>query len=225
MIPPIIHYVWLGTDRPEPFAVECYRQMQRLHPDNRWDFKMWIGPWDIGDLLNILPPDLHIPVSMAWGKMRTKTERSDLFRLCALYVHGGIYVDWDVWPIRSFGDFLVSNEETILGFNSYDPPVIGEHVIGCVPKSPRIRRVLERFCYSSPQPDGRYSPTIAGLAVPERWDAYPPDVFCPHPRTATEEDKYLITSDTYALHCYADGPYDLDRLKQLEWDLLYVGGN
>lgn len=213
MIPKILHYVWIPTgfgDTPPTFNIACQQQAIDLHPG-------WAVQEHSDDSL-LSDPSLS-PIAdllrKAWDKFEgIGNSRSDMLRLAALYAHGGIYLDYDVWPIKPLDRFLV--RDLLLGGNSFQPFVVGEHVIGAEPRSPKILRVLKHFCRCKPNEDGVYSMALAMFCWYHGWeDIQMPDVFCPHPRNAPSEDLYRTTEVTYAIHCWSVAEYDVGSLKAL----------
>ena len=213
-IPATIHQIWIPagpTDRPSPFHVACSQRMMELHP--KWRFCAWT---DDSLVRALLPSTFTKLIQGAWERFAGDIKaRSDLMRLCVLYAFGGIYVDWDVWALKPFDDFLVANDELILGVNSYDPLIVGEHVIGAAAGSEKIAKVIEHLCSQEVGVDGHYSPHIAKFVHHLGWEAYPPEVFCPHLRDASEDELYRTTENTFAIHCYSPRGYDLSRLRSL----------
>lgn len=213
VIPRILHYVWIPSgpdDQPNEFAIACQAQAMDLHPG-----------WSIQEHCDasLFSDDLLAPVrpllASAWAKFDGKhNARSDLLRLCALYVSGGVYLDYDVWPIKPLDRLL--DKELLLSCNSFQPFVVGEHIIGAPPQSQSILKVIRHFCRVSPnEEDGKYSPQLARFCWYYGWEAHMPDVFCPHPRKATADELYRVTPVTHAIHCWSPLGYDLGRLKSL----------
>lgn len=218
-IPRTLHYVWLSEhpeDVPAPFDYACREQAAAMHPG--WAIADWT---DNAILSHAALAHIRPLLDSAWEKMAgERNARSDLIRLAVLFVHGGIYLDYDVWPIRPFDEFLNGSEGLLLGANSFDPFVIGEHVIGSSPLNPRMLAILKYFAEAPKNPvAGGYSPHLARFAYHHNFEFAMPDVFCPGKRGTKGEDRYRVGKVTHALHCWSgDEPYDLDRLKALAQD-------
>ncbi len=87
--------IWLGPNPiPEMFQ-EWWRDFKEIHPD----FK-FLTITDNTEI--ILPKNLED----IYHAVNTYASRSDILRLIALYELGGIYVDTDVMPLRSFEKLL-----------------------------------------------------------------------------------------------------------------------
>jgi len=109
-IPKTIHYCWLSGERMTSDTKRCIRSWKRCMPEYElvlWDTKKF----DI---------DSHIFVKEAC-QTRKWAFASDYIRLYALYTHGGIYLDTDVYVLRSFNDFLENGFFSALEF--YDESI------------------------------------------------------------------------------------------------------
>ena len=88
MMPKKFHRIWLGNKRM-PHGLQVYwKRFHTLHPD--WEFKTWTKvdfPLLTGDLFG-LQTDLQCA--------------ANILRLEILYKYGGVYVDCEVEPIKSF---------------------------------------------------------------------------------------------------------------------------
>jgi hypothetical protein len=97
----------------EPFET-YWSKFQTLHPG--WEFHTYTG----GDIY-----------------------MSGLTRLLALIRYGGIYVDWDIEPVRSWEPLLDHK-----GFSSTDAANIAvDAVLGAVPNHPALRKCLDLALY------------------------------------------------------------------------------
>jgi mannosyltransferase OCH1-like enzyme len=223
-IPKTLHYIWVPTgpdDAPSDFDRACRAQAEAMHPSygvlTHCDDSMLRA-----DGLAPLRPLLLA----AWHKFAgDHRARSDLLKIAAACLYGGISLDWDVWPIRPFDAFLTSDDGLILACNSFDPFVVGEHVIGSTPMNPRLLAVLKFFCQVPKTPrEGKYSPQLARFVYHHGWECQMPDVFQPHQRFARGDELYRINpSVTHAVHCLAPVPYDIDRIKALSEQVVAVG--
>lgn len=95
----LIHRIWLDDSVPDEFK-EYGDKWRKLNPD--WELKDWLHTDDVPPLINqkqfdnardLCPKD--------WKRFQ-----SDLLRLELLYMFGGVYVDMDTEPLKSFGDLL-----------------------------------------------------------------------------------------------------------------------
>lgn len=220
MIPKSLHFIWLAAspdDQPSAFEQACRAQTIAVH--DGWEVRDWTD----AEILNEPDFDPIRPYLLdAWRRFDLNpTSRSDLMRLAVLYVHGGVYCDHDVWAIRRFDDLL--DRDILLAADRMDPLLIGEHVMGAEPGNLKIWQVLCRFITSPANPKtGKYTPGLtrhvieSGCGDPEsRWTCMLPKVFCPHGRFASGDELYQVYNSTHAVHCWAPGPYDVERLREI----------
>ena len=223
MIPRLLHFVWMDDSpgRPGPLSAACRARAAEAHP--AWEAADWSGPSVLDHpALSAVRPLLR----EAWEKFGRAARgghpkgwsaslmaRTNLVRLCALYALGGVCLDHDVWVVRPLDEFL--SADLLLACNSFAPFVVGEHVIGCEPGSPKMLAVVKHFCRVEPHPrNGAYCPQLARFVYEFGWEAQLPDVFCPHPRDAGPGDLYRVTPVTHAIHCWSPLGYDVDRLRE-----------
>jgi len=95
MIPRIIHFCWLSHD-PYPDLIRlCIDSWKKAMPDYQ------IMKWDTDSFdINSVPYVKEACARKKWAPA------SDYIRLYALYHHGGIYFDSDVFVKKSFDSFL-----------------------------------------------------------------------------------------------------------------------
>lgn len=142
-IPPIIHFIWLGS--PIPLKVNLViESWKRCHPG--WEIRVWT--------------DTDVD-SFFWSSQRLQTgfiqaetwaEKSDILRFEILYQFGGIYSDTDVICFKSFHD-LVTNDLTFFGgleFNYIikdwnDPLYVGTAIMGAIKGSPIMKYSLDHY--------------------------------------------------------------------------------
>lgn len=91
-IPTRIHQVWLG---PAPAPVRWTERWR--HRYRRWDYRLWAEP----DIEEVLPNDL-LPAWRHFLEARRWHGAADVGRVAILLREGGVYVDIDSEPVRSF---------------------------------------------------------------------------------------------------------------------------
>lgn len=146
MIPKVIHRIWLDDPVPETFA-GYWMRFGELHPG--WELRDWRDsdslPWDrlrnrdlIRGAEDVFPRD--------WKRFQ-----ADLLRLELLWLYGGIYVDADVEPLRSF-DPLIDRQFSMDSrcFVPYSPNrgprgqrLLSQFVLGSEPEHPFIGACLD----------------------------------------------------------------------------------
>lgn len=162
-IPPIIHFIWLGSSIPEKIDMII----------NSW--RVFNPGWKI-----IIWTDKEVE-TFSWTKESSKNfyekathyaEKSDILRYEILYQFGGIYSDTDVVCLKSFND-LISSGVTLLGGlevnQVYASSVVWlcNAVIGCIKNSPIIKYCIENLKSSVESSDNlvfRTGPRLFTLA-------------------------------------------------------------
>lgn len=132
MIPKIIHQIWLGTDKAKPqMIIDCEESVKRIASQHGYDYILWNE--------SNLPP---IPVIKDLLRLKKYALCSDIIRLYALYLHGGIYLDSDIELLLPPDDLL--KEKVFVGI--YIPylsaNIVGNGVIGAEKKHPFIYKNL-----------------------------------------------------------------------------------
>jgi len=93
VIPKVFHRIWL--DEPVPEHLERFWQrFIDLHPG--FEFVTWNDSTQLG----------WLRCKSVFDRARTWAGKSDVLRYEVMYEHGGIYVDTDVEPLRSFAELL-----------------------------------------------------------------------------------------------------------------------
>lgn len=104
-IPPLIHFIWLGSPIPKEFH-SVMKTWRRCHPG--WEIKIWDEkgvenfPWSNGY------------IKWLYGDAKTWGEKSDILRYEILFQFGGIYSDLDMICLKSFND-LISHKIEFFG--------------------------------------------------------------------------------------------------------------
>ena len=90
LVPRIIHQTWF-----EEVTKEKYPNMSRLiesFKQSGWEYKFYTDETAGEFLSNHFPPEIR----QAYEALRPGAFKADLFRYCALLIHGGVYSDMDV---------------------------------------------------------------------------------------------------------------------------------
>ena len=126
MIPKIIHYVWLGGEKPKA-VLDCIKSWRDACPD--YEIREW----------NESNSDLYLCdfIREAYA-LRKMAFVSDVIRLKVLIEYGGIYLDTDVRLLKSFDDFL--HHRSFIGRES--PFYVSTAVIGSEPNVAWISEFL-----------------------------------------------------------------------------------
>ena len=95
MIPKKIHYCWFGGKAKPKAVLDCIASWRKVCPDYE------IVEWNETNF------DVHInPYCEQAYSLKKWAFVSDVVRVYALSVHGGIYMDTDVEVVRNFDDLL-----------------------------------------------------------------------------------------------------------------------
>lgn len=136
MIPKVLHQVWVGGPVPEHLA--GYRQAWLdLHPD--WEHHLWTEA--------NLPPLVNQRLFDEADRYAPGSEgqfRSDVARYELLAVHGGVYMDLDMEPIRPIDALL----DTASCWACYEDPGarwVNNAAMGCTPGHGFLARLVERL--------------------------------------------------------------------------------
>lgn len=99
-IPPILHFIWLGSPLPEK-GRQTIKSWLDHHPG--WEWKLWTDeevnqfPWTDDHLRSVFEQ------ADSWA------EKADILRLDILYQWGGIYSDIDALCLQPFHDLIVQD--------------------------------------------------------------------------------------------------------------------
>lgn len=194
-IPRILHRVVPETTSDE---VERYWQaFADLHPD-----------WELITHRDPLNPAEWPETAHKWGSVENGAQFADLIRLEALLRWGGIYVDSDVEPWRSFEPLL-----PLSAFAAWeDERTVPNAIMGAVPGHPAIRECLDLMLTRVPGETWPAGPGVTTEVLPGRTDVvlFPPGTFyAVHYRDPEREQKMSAATTrkrnpwAFALHHYA----------------------
>jgi mannosyltransferase OCH1-like enzyme len=131
MIPRKIHYCWFGPKSLPKIVMKCVRTWSEKMPS--YEILLW----------NENNSPMHLPFIDKAYKEGKYAFVSDCVRFWVLYKHGGIYLDTDMFVLRSFDDLLAN--EIFFGWETGRNENISCGVIGSVPGHPFIRNILDRY--------------------------------------------------------------------------------
>lgn len=172
VIPQIAHYIWLGGTLPD-YARSNILSFQAINP--QWQVNVWsdnparlrnnlidqglsatalnrITIVSVNDALEQAPPHLRRDLSGVYarevaGTYRNYAAASDLLRLTVLYLHGGLYMDTDVYvdPSAPVGAInAVRSPASGVLFSTLTEGGQGNHVIASQPGAWGMARLLGR---------------------------------------------------------------------------------
>lgn len=194
-IPRIFHRVI--PEKLNATAERYWRLLGELHPG--WQMKTWRDPLD---------PELFPETSPSWSKVDSGASLSDLVRLEALLRFGGVFVDWDCRPLRSFEPLLAL--DAFAGYE--DERIVPNAVLGAKPYHPAIRETLDRALAAVSAGRGTWpaGPGATTAALRNRPDVLllPPEAFYPIDYRDPDRDAKMAAFDlerhpsSFVLHEY-----------------------
>ncbi len=192
MIPKKIHYCWFGP-KPYPKLVgKCMKTWQQHLPD--YEICLWNeenSPMD------------HPFVQQAYAAKKYAFV-ADYVRFWALYHHGGIYLDTDMYVVKPFDDLL--NYDCFFGYETEKKDIVSCGIIGCGCQNLVMKEILSKYDTLSFNPDKLSDFIVPRLITPLVKDAVilPYDCFYPFPFSKRKESDYLqyVTRNTYAIHLW-----------------------
>jgi mannosyltransferase OCH1-like enzyme len=199
MIPKKIHFCWFGR-KPYPKLIKkCIATWKEQLPD--YEFCLW----------NEENSPMDIPFVQEAYKVKKHAFVADYVRFWALYHHGGIYLDTDMFVLRSFNPFL--DKECFFAWETANKNAIGCCVVGCCRSNLFIKQILDRyntslFCLE------QLNDLIVPRFITPLYETYVQkenitiveyDYFYPFPYTEKENIKNFMkykTQNTYAIHLW-----------------------
>ena len=199
MIPKIIHYCWFGP-KPYPRVVEKCMDSWKVHLSD-YSFKHW--------------NEDNSPMDMPYVKAAYAAKKyafvSDYVRFWALQKEGGVYLDTDMFVLRSLDNLL--NTPCFFAWETEDERMISAGVIGSEKNNTLINNILayyENRPFIKTDINKLVLPRIITPIYEEYGDQtnislLPFDYFYPFPYSRREDLKNFIkyaTKNTYAIHLW-----------------------
>ena len=119
--------IWLGPAPIPQMFDDWWNDFKEIHPK-----------FSFVTLTDDTPIELPPALEKIYYSVDTYAGRSDILRLLALHELGGIYVDTDMMPLKSFEKLL--GTKPFIGMRSSKSFATG--VIGCPPKHPAMRELI-----------------------------------------------------------------------------------
>jgi mannosyltransferase OCH1-like enzyme len=199
MIPKKIHYCWFGPKPLSKLVVNCLETWSQQLPD--YTLCLW----------NENNSPMQVPFVQQAYNAKKFAFVSDFVRFWALYQQGGVYLDTDMFVIRSFDDLL--QKEVFFAWETDQKKVISCGVIGAVPKQPFIGDVINHYeslhFNISSIPDfvipRIVSKCFNDYSTKKEITIFPFDYFYPFPYEDKENIhnfRRYITGNTYAIHLW-----------------------
>ena len=201
MIPRIIHYCWFGRGNMPESALKCIASWHEQMPD--WEYVLWNE--DNFDMS-------AYPYAQEAYNAKKYAFVSDVARLHALALQGGVYLDTDVLVYKPFDSLLMN--QAFAGFEGSKHCPVGTCVIGSESHGEWICKQLADYEMRHFRlPNGKYDMTtnvsfITGKMKKDGFVAngleqdfdglhiFPVDYFCPRHTTG----EYVRTENTFCEH-------------------------
>lgn len=167
----------------------------------------------LGDYQFILWNESNAPMDHSFVKAAYEAGKyafvSDYVRLWALYHHGGIYLDTDMWVIKKFEELL--NDDIFIGWQ--DNQTVAAGIIGSIPENDFIKDAIEKYDNTSFDESDMSAfaiPIILTRLYKSNYSAevkaFQPSYFYPYPfsaRTTGDSNFWkFIRPETYAVHLW-----------------------
>ncbi|MDR1679067.1 MAG: glycosyl transferase [Prevotellaceae bacterium] len=196
MIAKKIHYCWFGK-KPFPKLVEkCLASWRKQLPD--YELCLW----------NEENSPMEHPFVKSAYEAKKYAFVADYVRLWALYNHGGIYLDTDMYVVKSFDDLL--NNTCFFAYHDAEAVYIEFCAVGVLKHNDTIKQLMQKYdgIHFSVDRIGDY--VIPRLLTPvlneykSEVTIYPYDYFYPFPYEKREDKNFkkYLTPNTYAIHLW-----------------------
>jgi len=199
VIPKKIHYCWFG---PKPYSTlikRCIETWKSHLPE--YEFFFWN---------ETNSPMGHDFISKAYSAGKYAFV-SDFVRFWALYKEGGIYLDTDMFVLRSMDDLLIS--KCFFGWETSDLYNLSCGVIGCEAGNDFVREVIDYYNnlhFSAETIESLIVPRIVtrlyrSYKINSDIVVYPYDYFYPFPFEKRGKVRHFLsyaTVNSYAIHLW-----------------------
>ena len=142
MIPKIIHYCWFG---PKPFSRTVRKCIATWHKHlSDYEFCLWNEDTCTNyAATHNLPNPMEHPFVMGAYAAKKYAFVADYVRFWALYHCGGIYLDTDMYVVRSFSNLL--DAKFFAAWENSKNDIVSCGVIGCAIAETCLREVLKKY--------------------------------------------------------------------------------
>lgn len=199
MIPKIIHYCWFGGN-PLPDKVQMCIDTWKRHLSD-YKFILW----------NENNSPIHHPFVQEAMRLKKYAFASDYVRLWAIHKMGGIYLDTDMYVVKSFDDLL--HNRFFCGYENSKDRIINAAIFGSEPHFKFIEIILKKYdTLQIPSDVSIETITIPRIItdIYNEWDEkekitiYPYDYFYPLPQKKHRTKNFVAysTENTYAIHLW-----------------------
>lgn len=211
MIPKIIHYCWFG---PKPFSRTVRKCIATWHKHlSDYEFCLWNEDTCTNyAATHNLPNPLEHPFVKGAYAAKKYAFVADYVRFWALYHCGGVYLDTDMYVVRSFDDLLENDlleNDLFVGWETPQQEYINVALLGVSKHNDCVKNILELYdtlIFDIEQLNKLIVPRLVSPII----YAYPTtkiysyDYFYAFPwgeRNKANPERF-ITDNTYALHLW-----------------------
>lgn len=149
-IPKIIHQTFKSRDIPRKYA-RYQEGLTAIHPG--WEYRFY----DDAECRNTI--EKYFPVLLPIYDRALTIQKTDIFRIAAVYAFGGFYVDMDVECVSPlddlcafrcvFGEELTLSEEEAQRLGHRDRLRVGNFMFGSEPGHPFLLRIMRKIVEES----------------------------------------------------------------------------
>jgi len=207
-IPRILHQSWKTTDIPDQWQIWS-DTAKRLHPD--WDYRLWTDEDNEALIRSKVPEFLERYLAYTKPIMR-----ADAVRYAYMYVHGGMYFDFDYEWVRPFDlqqhDVVlpISREE-----NSDGGLRVGNCVFASIPGHPWWRYALDTLAAETEETHPDVEEITGPKFLTRCWKQYSaehpieatsvhlaprPQFHPPSPKSDSAYQRILDRGEAYGIH-------------------------
>lgn len=206
MIPKIIHYCWFGPKLFSRTVRKCIATWHKHLSD--YEFYLWNEETcaNYAAEHNLRNPMDHPFVKSAYAA-RKYAFVADYVRFWALYHCGGVYLDTDMYVVRSFDDLL--DNELFVGRETKEEDYINVALFAALQNNICVKDILDLYdtlCFDINQLDKFIVPRIITPIVLQHPEAsiYPYDYFYAFPFANRMEKNFMKykSNNSYALHLW-----------------------
>ena len=206
LIPKVIHYCWFGS---KPFSRTVRKCIATWHKHlSDYEFYLWNEETcaNYAAEHNLPNPMEHPFVKSAYAAKKYAFV-ADYVRFWALYHCGGIYLDTDMYVVRSFGDLL--DAKFFAAWENSKNDIVSCGVIGCARAETCFREILTKYDtleFDTDCLDKFIVPRIITPIILQHPETaiYPYDYFYSFPFSKRMEKDFLKykSANSYALHLW-----------------------
>lgn len=140
MIPKIVWQTWRRHALPK--NVELIRQSQvNENPD--YTFVLY----DDDDVDNFISENFEHYIHQSYVQLKAGPAKADFFRYCALYLHGGVYLDIDSGLTTKLSDFI-SQDHNALVSRETNPSIFLQWMLVFDKRSEIMKKCIEICCFN-----------------------------------------------------------------------------